>query len=107
METRWPHVEERIRGVLDAMVAEAGFMPSGYLRDAWIAGARDFVNNVGEHPELVAPAIRQMQKAGLIIKSPRSLIAVALKMNREPDNQSYAGRQRYADSLRRLYGEDE
>jgi len=89
------------------MVEEAGFMPSGHLKESWVVGAREFVNNVGERPDLVGPAIRYMQKNGLIIKSPRSLIAVALDLKRKPDNQSEAGRRRYAEAIMALVGPDE
>lgn len=78
--TQWPNVEERLRGVLDAFQACAGFAPRDQLRQQWIAGARNFVENVGERADLIAPAVDYMQKHDLLIKTPGSLVPVALKM---------------------------
>jgi len=101
--TNWPHVEERIRPILDAMVTEAGFTPRGHLRQSWIAGAREYVENVGADPDVARRAIRYMRKRDLVIKSPRSLIAVALTLKHKGNTD--ADRQRYADALDK-YGVD-
>ncbi len=84
--THWPNVEERIRGILDVMVEEAGFQPpaGSQLRQSWISGAREYAEVVGIDEKVVRKAIRYMRQKELIIKSPRSLIAVALNMKRTP-----------------------
>ena len=99
--TNWPGVEERIRPILDAMQQEAGFSPVGHLRKSWIWGAREYAENVGTDPEIVKAAIREMQKEGLSIASPRSLMTIALKLKGhwKRDADSPASRQRYAESL--------
>ena len=99
--TNWPGVEERIRPILDAMQQEAGFNPVGHLRKSWIWGAREYAENVGTDPEIVKAAIREMQKNGLSIASPRSLVTIALKLKGhwKRDADSPASRQRYAESL--------
>ena len=103
--TNWPRVEERIRCILDVMVEECGFMPTGQLRQSWISGAREFVENVGEDAEVARGAIRYMKEKELIIKSPRSLIAVALNMkHRGPERGSVESWRKYANEHPELFG---
>ena len=78
--TSWPNVDVRLRGVLDAFQACAGFTPRDRLRGEWIAGARNFVENVGERPDLIQPAVEYMRQRDMLIKSPGSLVTVALKL---------------------------
>lgn len=80
MATQWPNVEERLRAVLDAFQECAGFTPRDRLRTEWIAGARNYVSNVGERADLIAPSVKYMQEHDMLIKSPGSLVTVALKM---------------------------
>ena len=81
--TNWPNVEERLRGILDTFQECADFIPHEALRKQWIAGARNYVENVGERPDLIRPSIEYMQQRNLIIKSPGSLVTVALKLKRD------------------------
>jgi len=96
VHTNWPRAEERVRPVLDALEETMGFSPQGQLRQTWIAGAREYVDNVGTRADLVGPVALYMQEHGLTVKSPRSLIAIALTW-RDRMKDTDAARSKYAD----------
>jgi len=94
--TNWPRAEERIRPILDALEETMGFSPQGQLRASWVAGAREYVDNVGMRADLVRPVAEYMRDHQLTVKSPRSLIAIALQW-RETLKSGDAARNRYGD----------
>ena len=100
--TNWPHVEERIRDVLDAYSDCQGYIPEGkFRRGQWISGARDFVDSHGEDGALLKQAwelyldIDWQRRQTIIISTPRSLISFAQKIKdnkierdaRDPDSE--------------------
>jgi hypothetical protein len=85
-KTSWPRVEEHLRPILDCFQEAAGYEPKGFIRQQWIAGARDWYSVFHEDTRLLRLAIDEMRQKGLTIASPRSCITVATNMkNREPD----------------------
>lgn len=100
--TNWPHVEERIRETLDEWTDCQGFLPQDkHTKDKWKAGARDFVEALGEKPALLRKAwefyldIDWERRQYIVISTPRSLIEFArkvleneaeMKKRRDPDN---------------------
>lgn len=94
--TNWPKAEERLRPILDALEETVGFSPQGQLRQSWIAGAREYVDNVGLRSDLVRPVAEYMRDRGLVVKSPRSLIAIAMQW-RETLKSGESARNRYRD----------
>ena len=60
-------------------------------RKSLIAGARDWVEELGETPDLLEVAFREMDKQGLTMKTPRSCIAVGVQLRRTGRGQD-AGR---------------
>lgn len=84
--TNWPSVEERIREVLDEFTDCQGYIPQdNFTKKRWIAGARDFVEAIGESPRLLRAAwefyldIDFERRQKIIISTPRSLIEMARK----------------------------
>ena len=85
--TNWPNVQECIRETLDEWTDCQGYMPSDkHTRQKWEAGARDFVEAIGEKPRLLPKAwelyldIEWERRQRIIIETPRSLIAFARKV---------------------------
>lgn len=85
--TNWPHVEERIREILDEWTDCQGYLPSDkHTRQSWLAGARDFVEAHGEKPMLLRKAweffldIEWERRQKIVVKTPRSLIGFARKV---------------------------
>ena len=99
--TNWPYVEERIRETLDEWTDCHGYLPTDkFTRTQWEAGARDFVEALGEKPRLLREAwefyldIDWERRQFIVISTPRSLINFARKVleieeyrkNEDPDN---------------------
>lgn len=85
--TNWPHVEEMIREVLDEWTDCQGYLPNDkHTKQQWEAGARDFVEALGEKPKLLRKAwelyldIEWERRQTIIITTPRSLIGFARKV---------------------------
>jgi len=92
--TRFPRAEESVRQILDKMLdvfEEEGRQANKAFVATWLAGARDYVEQVDSDVALFEAAMRLMAAKGLTIKSPRSMIAVALdlKAKRRPDLRDY------------------
>ena len=87
--TQWPKVEERLRKVLDTFCDVRGFMPSSpFERKQLVAGARDFVDSVGERPDLLREAMLYLQPRQIVVASPRSCISYCRdKLLRSQDKQ--------------------
>ena len=81
---RW-RAEENILPILDVMMEVSGIDPGPWLRKQWVAGARDWRAEHGEDAELLRRALRYMRKRDLVIKSPRSAIAVGHELKSRPD----------------------
>ena len=92
--TNWPRAPERLRSILDAFEDVMGYHPQGQLQQSWVAGARDYADNVGESALFVRAAAEYLQSKGLTVKSPRSLIAVAMQWKLSGGEHQ---RNRYAD----------
>ncbi len=76
--TQWPKAEERLRDILDTFCDVRGFMPSSpFERKQLIAGARDFVDSLGERPDLLREAMHDYHARGkgYMVATPRSLIS--------------------------------
>lgn len=75
--TGWPNVEERLRAVLDVFCDTRDYKPDNPIeRKQLIAGARDFVDSIGERPDLLREAMHDYQARGkgYMVATPRSLI---------------------------------
>lgn len=82
-KTRFPHVAERVRPILDRMmdIWEAeGRQANRAFVATWPPAANDYVDQVDEDPDLFEQAMRLMLEKGLMVKSPRSMVAVALEL---------------------------
>jgi hypothetical protein len=81
--TKFPAAEEPIRPILDRMLAiwEAeGRQAAKAFVATWTQGARDYVEQVDGDADRFERAMRLLIAKGLTIRSPRSMIAVALDM---------------------------
>ena len=88
-KTSWPKTEEHIRPILDTFQDLAGFEPKGFVRQQWIAGARDWYSALGSDTSLLRLAVEQMQAKQLTMSSPRSCITVALEIKSKLDPDRY------------------
>lgn len=101
--TNWPNTEEMIRETLDEWTDCQGYKPTDkHTIQQWEAGARDFVNALGEQPSLLRKAwnfyldIEWSRRQNIVITTPRSLIGFARKVleiekenaKRDPENAS-------------------
>ena len=87
--------EEPVRAILAKFSELMDMEPRDKrTRKEWTVGGRAFVEQVGEDAELLERAFREMDKRMLTIKTPRSLIAVALELRRR-GGDSYELRGRY------------
>lgn len=106
MPGMFPKLEPQARTIAEAYLDECqrlGFTgldgqgtPSKGHRKEIAAGARDFVEQVGEKPSILRKTIRKMRKEGLLLKNPRSCIAIAREFDQWGDDDSpEATRERY------------
>lgn len=101
--TNYPEAEERIREVLDKWDQITGFHPDRTdkkVRSVLKSAARDFVNAIGERPDLLEAAIGLMRKKGLVPSTPRSAISFARELKQgflwdQVDPDSEGARRRY------------
>lgn len=75
--TLFPHCEANIRDLCDAFARETEWHLDVYTRKTIMAGARDFYEAIGDRPDLLRDALRQMKRMTLSFSSPRSCITVA------------------------------
>lgn len=82
-KTRFPDSAPEVRDVADTYVdllLEQGFShePGPHMLKAIASGARDWYEEYGVDRERMAWALKQAVNGGTIIKSPRSLIGIAM-----------------------------
>lgn len=106
--TNWPKTEEYLRPVLDTFQDMAGFEPKGFVRQQWIAGARDWVSVFGEDTNLLRLAVEEMRQRKLTVITPRSCISVASELKRnQPDPDRFRKLAKWLDDRREAAEEED
>jgi len=101
--TRYPHVPERYRGICDRFtemwVERTGQEMGPWLKEQIFPAARDWVAEHGETPDLLERSFLSMEKKGLTIATPRSLIREGYELKKNTNANDEVRRRRYLKGL--------
>jgi len=78
--TNWPTAPEYLRPILDTWQELVGFRATGSIAGLWRKAAQDWYENFGSDTELLRVAFQTCRDkhSGIVIKSPRSVMFLAL-----------------------------
>ena len=105
--TNYPRAPEHLRPLLDRfeeLAAGQGVDVNKWMRKMWAQSARDYYEAIGPNVEIMEAAFSYMVNRNLMIKSLRSLIAVAMRLKATSRRNEYgetpaeeARRHKYAE----------
>ena len=91
--------EAPLLSILERFCTLMGSEPrSAQVRKQWMAGGRAWLEELGETPDLLEAAYREMEEKELAIATPRSLITIGMRLKRG----KYYGRGNTEEERRRF-----